>query len=308
MSAPVFQRVAVVGLGLLGGSVALAARRRGVARVVVGVSRRRETAERARETGVVEAASHRAAEVLAGADLVVLATPLEATETTLRGLAPHLPEGALVTDVGSVKGSLAERLPGRLSRGAVFVGAHPMAGSHHRGLEHARADLFEGAVCVLTPTAATPPEALAQVRAFWEGLGSHVVQRSPGQHDLEVAWMSHVPHGLAFAFAAALEAAPEGSGALAGAGFRDFTRIARADPELWADILNANRKQVTGPLRTVAESIESLVRLLEAGDAEALERALAAARERLARHAAGAPADGDENPERTLHRSDEDHS
>ena len=291
-----FERVAVVGLGLLGGSVALAARRRGVARAVVGLARRRETARRALALGAVDEASDRAEEVLPGAGLVILATPLEGTAAVLKALAPHLAEGAVVTDVGSVKGPLAEQLPGLLPQGAVFVGAHPMAGSHHRGLEHAREGLFEGAPCVLTPTAGTPPEAVAQVREFWEGLGARVLERSPAQHDAEVAWISHVPHAVAFAFAAALEQAPAGSGAVRGTGFRDFTRIARADPELWADILVANRKQVAGPLLDVAEGMQALARRIEAGDVEAVERIIAAARERLARQDEqdASPEDADE--------------
>ncbi len=306
MSAP-FRRVAVVGLGLLGGSVALAARRRGVADEVVGLSRRRETAEEAVRSGVVDTAAERAERVLPGAELVVLATPLDVTAETLRGAAPHLADDVLVTDVGSVKGCMVEQLPGLLPRGATFVGAHPLAGSHHRGLDHARAGLFEGAACVVTPTAETPPEALARVRAFWEGLGARVLERSPGRHDAEVAWVSHVPHAVAFAFADALAGAPGGSGAVQGSGFRDFTRIARADPELWADILTANRKQVAGPLLGVAERIEALARLLEAGDVEAVERFIAAARETLARQDEGGPeAAADETI--PSHRSDEDHS
>lgn len=293
-----FERVAVLGLGLLGGSVALAVRRAGLAGRVVGVSRRAETVQRALEAGAVDEASTSPASLIPGADLVVLATPLEVTAQALGDAVPHLDEGALVTDVGSVKGAIAEQLPGLLPRGVAFVGAHPMAGSHHRGVEHAREDLFDGAACVLTPTPATSGEALAQVRAFWEGLGAHVLERSPGEHDRQVAWVSHVPHALAFAFARALEGAPAGSGALAGAGFRDFTRIARADPEIWADILATNRKQVVGPLRSVAESIEDLVRLLEAADAETLEQFIAAARERLAGHA----------QDRNFDRSDEGNS
>ena len=259
---------------------------------------------------MVDDASERAADVVPGADLVVLATPLEVTVDALRDAAPHLAVGALVTDVGSVKGTLAEQIPGLLPAGATFVGAHPMAGSHLRGLEHARADLFEGAPCVLTPTAATPPEALARVRAFWEGLGSHVVERSPGRHDQEVAWVSHLPHALAFAFASTLDGAPRGAGAVSGAGFRDFTRIARADPEIWAEILSANRKQLVGPLLAVAEAIEALVRRLEAGESEALEQFITQARERLARHVDEAPtaAVGGNNPNPSFDRGNDDHS
>jgi prephenate dehydrogenase len=201
-----------------------------------------------------------------------------------------------VTDVGSVKAPLAETLPGLLPAGACYVGAHPMAGSHESGLRHARADLFERAACVLTPVAGTPRARVARVAAFWTALGARVVERDPAAHDAEVAWVSHLPHALAFAYAAALAGAPRGGGEVRGGGFRDFTRIARSEPELWADILVHNRKALAAPLAAAAERITSLARLVEAGDAEAVERFLAAARESLASVADDARSGG-ANPE-----------
>jgi prephenate dehydrogenase len=197
-----------------------------------------------------------------------------------------------VTDVGSVKGPLVETLPGLLPAGAHYVGAHPMAGSHETGLRHARADLFEGAVCVVTPTAATEPAALARGRAFWAGLGARVVERDPAAHDAEVAWVSHLPHALAFGYAASLAAAPAAAFPLAAGGFRDFTRIAGSDPELWADILVANQKALAGPLAAAARSLAKLAEALEAGDHESVHRLLAAAREHLARAHAEARSGG----------------
>ncbi|MCZ6782130.1 MAG: prephenate dehydrogenase/arogenate dehydrogenase family protein, partial [Proteobacteria bacterium] len=236
---------------------------------------------RARESGMVDAVGD-VAEMVAGADLVVLATPVGAMAEVLRVAAPGLPEGALVTDVGSVKALLAETLPGLLPPGAVYVGAHPMAGSHLRGVEHARADLFDGASCALTPVPGTDPLSVARVADFWRALGARVVERDPQTHDAEVAWVSHVPHVLAFAFAEALRRAPAGAGELAGNGFRDFTRIARSDAELWGDILCANRKALVGPLEASAEALAGLARAIEAGDIEAVERVLSAARIALA--------------------------
>lgn len=284
MSGPSFEpfdRLAVVGLGLLGGSVALAARRAGLARTVVGAGRRRGPLRAALESGMVDAVGD-VAEMVAGADLVVLATPVGAMAEVLRVAAPGLSEGALVTDVGSVKALLAETLPGLLPPGAVYVGAHPMAGSHLRGVEHARADLFDGASCALTPVPGTDPLSVARVADFWRALGARVVERDPQTHDAEVAWVSHVPHVLAFAFAEALRRAPAGAGELAGNGFRDFTRIARSDAELWGDILCANRKALVGPLEASAEALAGLARAIEAGDIEAVERVLSAARIALA--------------------------
>jgi prephenate dehydrogenase len=154
-----------------------------------------------------------------------------------------------------------------------------MAGSHERGMSHARADLFERAVCIVTES--SDAETGGRVVAFWEALGMRVVRRTAAQHDAEVAWVSHLPHLLAFAFAGALAQAPGAAAELAGAGFRDFTRIARSDAELWADILTANRKALAAPLGAAGVQLEAIARRLEAGDAEGLDRLLSAARSAL---------------------------
>ena len=178
-----------------------------------------------------------------------------------------------------MKAPLVDTLPGLLPPGCTYVGSHPMAGSHHRGMSHASAALFERAVCIVTEAA--DPAAGARIVAFWEGLGARVVRRTAAQHDVEVAWVSHLPHLLAFAFAGALTAAPGSAAELAGAGFRDFTRIARSDAELWADILTANRKALAAPLGAAGAQLEAIARQLEAGDAEGLDRLLSAARTAL---------------------------
>lgn len=303
MSGPAFERVAVVGLGLLGGSVAAAARERGVARRVVGVTRLRETAAAALRDGVADEAGTELERLVAGADLLVLATPIGAMAPLLGRAAASLAEGCVVTDVGSIKGALGDTLPGLLPPGVAYVGAHPMAGSHHRGLAHARADLLEGAVCIVAPGRSAPPAAVARVRAFFEALGAHVVLRDPARHDEEVAWVSHLPHALAFAYARALAEAPPEAAAVRGSGFRDFSRIARSDPELWAEILCANRKALAGPLALAAARLAELARAVEQGDAEAVERFLATARDSLARFADDARSGGDhpEIPARKEH-------
>lgn len=278
MSAPVCDRVAVVGLGLLGGSVAWAAKQRGAAREVVGATRSAEAREQALENGACDRVAP-LEEVGRDADIVVLATPVGAMAQTLRTLAPGLGPGAIVTDVGSVKAPLVETLPGLLPPGCLYVGSHPMAGSHERGMSAASPDLLEGRVCVVTEAAS--PVAGERVEQFWEALGARVVRRTAEEHDAEVAWVSHLPHLLAFAFAGSLEAAPATAAELAGTGFRDFTRIARSDAELWADILTANRKALAAPLGAAAAALEQLSRALEAGDADALDRLLSAARSAL---------------------------
>lgn len=279
-----FDRLAVLGLGLLGGSVAWAARERGMARVVVGSGRREAPLRDAQARGLVDEIEIDPAKAVAGADLVVLATPVGSMAGVLRAAAPGLAAGALVTDVGSVKSVLAETLPGLLPSGVRFIGSHPMAGSHEKGPAHARADLLAGATCVVTPCPADPPEAVARIEAFWAGLGARVVRRDPAAHDLEVAWISHVPHALAFAFARALGDAPPEAGEVAGTGFRDFTRIARSDPELWAEILVANRKAIEGPIARVGRRLSELARAIESADVEELDRWIAEARTALGAH------------------------
>jgi prephenate dehydrogenase len=289
----------VIGLGLLGGSVGLAARARGVASRVVGCGRSRESLAAALRRGAVD-------EIRAGVDavreaeFVVLATPVSAMPGALGAVAAGFQPGALVTDVGSVKSPLADLLPGLLPPAVRFVGAHPMAGSHQRGIEHARADLFEGAVCIVTPSHDTDPQAVERVASFWHALGARVVLRTPAQHDAEVAWTSHLPHALAFAFARALEEAPSGACEVSGPGFRDFTRIARSDAELWSEILAANRKAIAGPLQETAQRLAELARMLDANDVESLERFLGIARETLTRIAPEglrSRPSGGENPE-----------
>lgn len=284
---PLFDRLAVLGLGLLGGSVAAAARARGVCREVVGHARRPEPLAFAREHGFVDAVFDREAgpqSAVRGADLVVLATPVSAMAAVLRDAAPALERGALVTDVGSVKGPLAEALPGLLPASVRFVGSHPMAGSHEVGVEHARSDLLEGACCVVAPSGVGDAEAAERLEAFWRALGARVVRRDPAAHDAQVAWVSHLPHMLAFAYALSLEQAPDEAGALAGTGFRDFVRIARSDGELWSDILGLNHAALAGPLRAFCDALQALARAVEGGDPDsraACERLLVAARRRL---------------------------
>jgi len=275
---PIFERIAVIGLGLLGGSLAWAARSRGAARHVVGATRSARAREQALALGAVDAVAEPEAAVR-DAELIVLATPITAMPELLRRMAPGLAEDAIVTDVGSVKGPLAEALPGLLPAGVCYVGSHPMAGSHERGMDSADPDLFEGATCVVCAPRADA--AAARVADFWSALGSRVVRREPDRHDAEVAWMSHVPHALAFAFAASLAGAPPGAREIAGPGFRDFTRIAHSDPELWADIFCANHKALAAPLAAARAALDALALAIEAGDAEATLRQLELARRAL---------------------------
>jgi prephenate dehydrogenase len=284
---PLFSRMAVLGLGLLGGSVAVAARERGVVGQVVGYARRRPPLDWALANGLVDAVVDReggAAEAVRDADLVVLATPVSSMAAVLEEAAPGLADGVVVTDVGSVKGPLADTLPGLLPAGASFVGSHPMAGSHETGVEYARPDLLEGACCVVTSQPGTDPAVADRLAAFWQALGARIARRDPASHDAEVAWVSHLPHMIAFAYARALAAAPDSAAEVAGSGFRDFVRIARSDSELWGDILGLNHKALAGPLRSFSEALAELARAIEENDPTAAaerERILESAADRL---------------------------
>jgi len=276
---PVFERMVVVGLGLLGGSVAAAAKQRGAVNRVVGATRREEVRRAALAKGVCDEVAELELAVR-GADLLVLATPVSAMGPTLRRVAGGLEPGCVVTDVGSVKAPLCDTLPGLLPRGVPYVGSHPMAGSHARGFEHADPALFVGRPCVvMTDAAAAPRQRIAD---FWRALGADVLERDPASHDAEVAWVSHLPHLLAYAFAGGLGAAPPGAAEVRSSGFEDFTRIARSDPEMWSEILTGNRKALAAPVQAVRRRLAELVEAIEADDTEALERLLAEARDALA--------------------------
>jgi cyclohexadieny/prephenate dehydrogenase len=294
MNAPAFEKLAVLGLGLLGGSVAAAAKQRGLAREIVGAARRPGPLERARAAGIVDSVAS-PLDAVVGADFVVLGTPVGSMPKLMAEVASKLEPGCIVTDVGSVKVSVIDTLPGLLPDGVEFVGSHPMAGSHLRGPDHARADLFEGATCVVTPRVGQDPAAIERVEYFWRSLGARVTRRTPTMHDEEVAWVSHLPHLLAFAFAESLHSAPEHVGELAGSGFRDFTRIAQSDAELWGEILSLNSKALSGPLNHFSESLAKLARLLEEGDGESLEHYLNQARIRLAEVAVSTSKGSDED-------------
>ncbi|MEE3326520.1 MAG: prephenate dehydrogenase [Myxococcota bacterium] len=286
-----FGKVAVLGLGLLGGSVGLALRKRELADCVAAASRSQAPLKQALAEGAVDEIGD-IPHCVEGAELVVLASPVGAMASVLSEAAPHLAPGTRVTDVGSIKGFLAETLPGLLPGGVDYVGAHPMAGGHQRGARHARADLFDGAPCVISAGASVSEEAVSRVVHFWESLGANIVFRDAEDHDQEVAWISHVPHALAFAYAHALQKAPASASELAGPGFRDFTRIAQSDPCMWSEILNTNRKAVAGVLQSVGASLSELGRAIESGDLSAQESFLAQGSDALAASTSGSMESG----------------
>jgi len=264
VSEPVFERVAVVGMGLMGGSVALAALERGAAGEVRGVDPGLETAGEIQLVPLCEAA--------AWADLLVLAVPLEAMGETLREAAAHLRPATLLTDLASVKAPVADLARRYLPWPENCVGAHPMAGSDRTGFAAADPGLFARAPCILALSGGEAPEVVDRIEEFWQCLGSGTVRMSPEEHDTIAATLSHAPHLIAFAYAAGLPRDKRLE--LAGPGLRDFIRIARANPKLWCEILLMNRHRVAEEAARFSKHLGRLLDALSRGDREALEEAL----------------------------------
>lgn len=279
------QTLAIVGVGLLGGSVAKAARAGALARAIVGIGRDRGRLDAGVREGALDRATTDLEAGVSGADFVLLATPVLTIETLLERVWRAAGEGATLTDVGSTKGTIvgrAERLAA--GRPLAFVGSHPMAGSEKSGYGVARADLFQGATVLVTPTDRTEPRALKAVTGFWEALGARVGTLDPEAHDAAVAAISHLPHAVAYALVDAVaRGAPEAL-ELAARGFKDTTRIAASDPDMWADIFVANRAALVKSLDGFRQALAELTRAVERGSREEIRALLArvkAAREAL---------------------------
>ena len=270
-----FGTIAIVGVGLIGGSIALAAKRRGLASVVLGVGRDARRLDDARRRGILDEGILDLAAAARRADLLVFCTPVDRIAAGAREAAATCPTGALLTDAGSIKACICRDLERELPRGVDFIGSHPLAGSERQGFEHADARLFENRVCVVTPVENSSRAAIERIGAFWTSLGSKVVEMSPEAHDHALAETSHLPHLVAAAMAGTLS--PQNRD-LAASGFRDTTRIASGDPELWAAILFGNRKQVLDSMSRYDRSLSDFRRALEDGDLVALKQLLQAAK------------------------------
>ena len=270
------QILAVVGVGLLGGSVALAAKQRVVADRVIGIGRNAARLQSAVDVGVID---EFVTELPAGDapwTTVVIGTPVDRIAADVQRIAAVSRPGTLITDVGSVKGSICEAVQAAgLPDGVSFVGAHPLAGSHETGFEAARADLFDGKVTVVTPNPAGDEAANSTIRRFWEQLGSRVMEMSPAEHDAALATTSHLPHVAASALAATL---PEMFQQLAASGFKDTTRIAAGDPDLWVAILLDNAAAVSTSLDSFSKSFAKFQAAIENRDAGELKKLLQVAK------------------------------
>jgi cyclohexadieny/prephenate dehydrogenase len=282
MTLATFERVALIGLGLIGSSLSHAMRRAGLARSIVGHARTAKTRETALRLGLVEAAHATAAEAACGADLVVLCAPVGVCGALTKEMAPALRRGAILTDVGSVKGAVVRDVGPQVPEGVHFIPGHPIAGTEHSGPESGFPELFDGRWCVLTPVPGTDEAAIARLAAFWRACGSDVEIMDADHHDLVLAITSHVPHLVAYNIvntARHLERVTDTEVIkFSAGGFRDFTRIAASDPVMWRDVFLNNKEAVLEMLGRFSEDLTALQRAIRYGESETLHRLFTEAR------------------------------
>jgi prephenate dehydrogenase len=278
-----WKKITLVGVGLLGGSLGLALRQRRLTDFVTGYVRRSASVAECLKAGAVDEATCDLAAAVAGAELVVLCTPISQMRELVEQLLPALQRRAIVTDVGSVKGSVVHELEPLVAKaGAHFIGSHPMAGAEKMGVTAARADLFLDAVCVVTPTSRSSPTACRRITRFWKSLGSRVLSLSPEAHDELVSRSSHLPHMLAATLARFVlnPDHPLEQQLLCANGFRDTTRVASGSPEMWRDIALANRHNLSQTLGGFMEDLRAFRRALKKGDGPALAKFFEQAKQR----------------------------
>jgi len=280
-SLPHFRRMVIIGVGLIGGSLALVCRANGIVSEVIGVGRSEENLKDAVALKAIDSYSFKAEDAVKGADLVILATPVRSLIQLAREIAPHLTPGAIVTDVGSVKGPLTE-IEDILPVGTYFVAGHPIAGKEKSGVSAAFPQLFQDAKCILTPTTKTNPDALSAVQKMWEAAGARVLRMTPEAHDYVFAAVSHLPHVIAYALVNTLlelENESEGTISYSAGGFRDFTRIAASHPEMWRDICLMNKKNILEMMDRYESRIAKIKSLIQSDDAEGLYKEFEMARQ-----------------------------
>lgn len=269
-----FNQLGVIGCGLMGGSFALALKRAGLVKRVIGYSKSPSTTEKARQLGVIDQSAESALLAVSGSDIVLIAVPVAATEATFKAIRHLVEPGVLFMDVGSTKRDvvdaarrvLKERVPS-------FVPAHPIAGKEVAGIAHADAALYSGRQVILTPLPQTSPELVQKATDCWAAIGAQVLRMTPENHDAAFAAVSHLPHLLAFAYFNSVAHQPAGRDflSLAGPGFRDFTRIAASDPNVWRDILMSNREEILKQTLRFRHALDAMEHVMKSGNAEALE-------------------------------------
>jgi prephenate dehydrogenase len=275
-----FEQLGLIGCGLMGGSFALALKRAGLVKRVVGYSKSPSTTAQARQLGVIDVEAPSALLAVAGADIVLLAVPVSATEATFKSIKHLITPQTLVMDVGSTKRDVVDAARRALrEQVGSFVPAHPITGKEVSGVEHAEPDLYIGKHVILTPIERTLPRQIQQATEVWSALGCNVVQMTPESHDAAFAAVSHLPHLIAFAMMQSLISQPKGQEylQLAGPGFRDFTRIAASDPHMWRDILLANREELLAQSQSFQRALQQLEKMIDTQDGDALEDLIAQA-------------------------------
>ena len=287
-----FQQLGVIGCGLMGGSFALALKRAGLVKRVVGYSKSPSTTEKAKRLGVIDVAAESALLAVSGSDIVLIAVPVAATETTFKAIRHLVEPGVLFMDVGSTKRDVVDAARRVLrERIGSFVPAHPIAGKEVSGIQHADAALYNGRQVILTPLQQTAPELVQKATDVWSSIGAQVLKMTPENHDAAFAAVSHLPHLLAFAYFSAVVNQPAGRDflSLAGPGFRDFTRIAASNPETWRDILVANREEVLKQSQRFRQALDALEYVIREGNGDALEGLIRGPAEGRANWQMGAP-------------------
>ncbi|MBC7994746.1 MAG: prephenate dehydrogenase/arogenate dehydrogenase family protein [Rhizobacter sp.] len=269
-----FNQLGVIGCGLMGGSFALALKRAGLVKRVIGYSKSPSTTERAKKMGVIDDTAESALLAVSGSDIVLLAVPVSASEATFKAIRHMVEPGVLFMDVGSTKRDVVDAARRVLKeRVSSFVPAHPIAGKEVSGVSHADATLYAGRQVIITPLPQTEPELVQKATDVWSAIGAQVLRMTPENHDAAFAAVSHLPHMLAFAFFNSVAKQPAGRDflSLAGPGFRDFTRIAASDPEVWRDILMSNREEILKQSMRFRHTLDALEHVIKTSNAEALE-------------------------------------
>jgi prephenate dehydrogenase len=283
-----YDTVAIVGVGLIGGSIGLALRERKLARRIIGVGRRQTSLDAARKIGAIDHGVTSLSGGVAEAQVLIVATPVDTIAERIVQASAAVPPDCLITDAGSTKEQIVTKVDAALAArrgGPRFIGSHPLAGDHRTGAEHARADMFDGRVVVITPTEATRPAAVTEASGLWQSLGANVISMAPEKHDAALAITSHLPHLVAIALASST---PSEFLPLTASGWRDTTRIAGVDPKIWQPIFTANREHVLDALDTMSDVLGGLRESLEQGDNESLIATLeAAAKKKRDRDALG---------------------
>lgn len=266
-----FNKAAILGVGLLGASFGLALKKHRICGQVTGFGRSRANLERAKEMGIIDAVASDPAAACSDADIVLLAAPVGSFADLIRRAAPSLKKGAVVTDVGSVKGGIVRALEDRMPAGVHFVGAHPIAGSDRSGIDFSDPDLFRDAFCIVTPTPRTEPSALRTVTDLWKRLGSNVLSMDPDRHDRVYAAVSHLPHIIAYAMMNTVSDIDSSYLPFCGQGFRDMTRIAASSPGIWTDISLFNKENLREMIAVFRENLDRIDSCLKESEADALQ-------------------------------------